>query len=114
MQSVFSGLAVPPGRPSQPITQLTSDWLLLCLPVLFCRRHVRSYSSMRNCQRSRFVQTRLIFCVGIDSSKKIVNVQGLCKRDLFSVWKSIHLSYRTKMDCRARPINVHGQFTPFS
>src|ERR1019366_6152498 len=90
-QSVFSGLAVPPGRPLEPITQLTSNWLLLCLPVLFCRRQARSYSRMRNCQRSRFVQTPLIF-----------------------VWESFLLSYTPRMDCRAWPRNVHGQFTSFS
>src|SRR5208337_1769412 len=39
--SVFSGPAVRSGRPVEPITQLTSGQLLLCLPALFCRRHER-------------------------------------------------------------------------
>jgi hypothetical protein len=29
VQSVFSGLAIPSGRPAEPITQLTSGWLRL-------------------------------------------------------------------------------------
>ena len=59
--SVFSGLAVPSGHPREPITQLTSGQPRLRLPALFCRRHVRSYSSMRNCQRRRLVQMHFIF-----------------------------------------------------